>query len=113
MGPGGFPRGYAHGWRTYEMELSDERIYCWLPRGTQTMALLILRAKFTQAASRELRDALVLYQQGQEPSPFPIPSEPAVVLPGPPRTAPAGPAPPPPSPPPRPHPRPPPTPYSN
>src|SRR5258708_1014414 len=86
IGTGEFHRVYVHGWRTYETELSDERIYCWFPRGTQTMALLILRAKFTQAASRELRDALVLYQQGQEPSPFPIPSEPAVVLPSPPST---------------------------
>ncbi|HXA43104.1 MAG TPA: transglutaminase domain-containing protein [Candidatus Solibacter sp.] len=84
LGTGEFHRVYVHGWRTYEMELSDERIYCWFPRGTQTMALLILRAKFTQAASRELRDALVLYQQGQEPSPFPVPSEPAVTLPSPP-----------------------------
>jgi hypothetical protein len=76
IGSGQFHRVYTHGWRTYEMVLPEERIYCWFPRGTQTMVLLILRAKFTAAASTQLRDALIEYQQGREPSPVPVPSEP-------------------------------------
>jgi hypothetical protein len=77
IGTGPFHRVYVDGLRTYEMELSDQRIYCWFPRGTETMALLILRQKFTASASNKLRDALIVFQQGREPSPFVIPPEPA------------------------------------
>lgn len=77
FGSGEFHRIYYRDQRAYVMDLADQRIYVWFPRGTETMMLLDLISAFnTDGSADAMFQGLVDYEQGQAAAPIPVPSLP-------------------------------------
>jgi hypothetical protein len=57
------------------MDLPDQRIYLWFPKGKETMMLLDLISQFsTQGSADGMFEGLIDFEQGRPAAPVPVPS---------------------------------------
>jgi hypothetical protein len=56
-----FQRVYHGAQRIYLLQLSDQRVYVWYPRGRQVMMMVVVRKQFAAAAADQVVAALVDY----------------------------------------------------